>query len=367
MPIIIELQMFEEPRDSTSTLNPYYQPRKYIRKADREERNRTGIGPDGLLDARLIVKPNFEPVFLAARNSHPLDATIRMTEQDHVYYVRWYPSKPDVSTDSISVSHLIEDHFPQFKSKAKSIVSNMKKDENGFHTGKYIGLKLTDEGLHKKWDDDGKLARDTGTMVHFIIECFLNNMDIYPFMKFKVIRNFMEWYKTDIIDKNWIPFRTEMRLRSDAELRLTGTTDAMFVSKAQLPPNQCGGKLIIKMVDWKFTPEIDEYSKYNETGYGPCSHMPNCKKSHYGIQQACYKKLFEFGYGNYEYNGYIYPIVEILYMDLLVLHDTLEKAKVVRMDNPVDRFPAVVDEMFFHRRKMLEKKREEIKNKKLSF
>jgi hypothetical protein len=355
MTVIIELQMFEEERPSTSNINPYYKPRKYVRKADREERERTGIGPDGFLDARLIEKPNFEPLFLAARNSHPLDATIRMVEETHVYYVRWFPTKPDISTESISVSKLIEEHFPQFV--ASSVLPFMKKDENGFHTGvKYVGQKLTDETIQEKWKKDGDLARNTGTMVHFILECCLNGMDMQPFMKFKVIRHFLFWYKTEMLDKGWIPFRTEMRLRSDAGLRLTGTTDAMFVSENQLPPDKCNGTLKIKMVDWKFTPEITTVSKYGKTGYGPCSHLQDCKKAHYGIQQWCYKKMFEFGYGNYQYNGYTYPKVELISMDLLVLHDTLEKADVVPMDNEVDGFGAVVDALFLQRRQLLQEK-----------
>jgi hypothetical protein len=349
MVVVIELQMFEDERPVTSSINPYFKPRTYVSKQDRENRASSGVGPDGLLDAKLIQKPNFEPLLLAACNSHPLDNTIRMTEEDHKYYVRWELHKPDISVDSISVSKLIDDHFPKFMGLA--VAQNMTKDKNGHHIGKYQGLNLTDEQLVKKWEDSNKVPRDTGTMVHFIIECFLNGMDINPFMQFKVIRHFLAWYKKDILDQGWIPFRTEFRMRSDAELRLTGTTDAMFVSKSQKP----GDVLKIKMVDWKFTEGVTKW--FGKFGYGPCLSMKDRKYEHYGVQQWCYKRIFEDNYAPYDYNGTTYQKVELVKMDLLLLHDTFDEAHPVSMDNPTDNFKNVVNELFAERRMMLRENR----------
>jgi hypothetical protein len=371
MTVIIELQMFEEEKIvDKDFFNPYAQQyqqhqrdqehksaapkRQYVRKADKEERERTGKGPDGLYDARFIEKPNFDPKLLAAKNSHPLDATIRMIEETHIYYVRWEPKKPQETTDSISVSKIIDTHFPIFQPEVQVTKMAKIKQPDGVevHTGKWAGY--TSPELLVKWEEDGKLARDTGTMVHFIIECFLNGMEIGPFLQFRVMRHFLAWYQKDILDQGWLPFRTEMRMRSDAALRLTGTTDAMFVHKDQKPQD---GVLRIKMVDWKFTKEIDTYSRFGKKGYGLCSHLDDCKKDHYGIQQWSYKKMFETWYAPFEYNGYSYPKVEIIKMDLLVLHDTLSEAIVVSMNDPLDTYSYVVDALFKERYMMLQEKR----------
>lgn len=331
MVVVIEYCLFEEERKEPEEPKPKRKRAVFVRPQPNIDLP--------TLEAKFITKPDFDPNLLAAKNAHPLDCTITITH-DHKYFVKWYLTKPDFTEESISVSALIDDHFPKFVGSTQ--VQKMAKDDKGLHVGKYKG-KTSAELLHK-WETDGELARNTGTMVHFIIECFLNGMDIDPFRKFKVIGQFLRWYQKDIVGNNLIPFRTELKVRSDAALKLTGTIDALFIQKNHPPPEDCGDVLELVMIDWKFTEKIDECSRFNKTGYGVCAHLDDCKKNRYGIQQHAYKYLLERFYSPFPYGGNIYKSVRIVSMALLILHDSLEEAVVFPISGLATTIDALVNE-----------------------
>ncbi len=311
MPVVIEYELFEEDRKFGDA-----------NKTKRKVCSLNEASITTFLEAKYIDKPEFEPLLLSCRNAHPLDQTIRMVQETHKYFVKWNLTKQEFTSESISVSGLVEQHFPQFVPTTQ--VQLMKKDEKGKHVGKYAGL--TSEEVIALWEESNKVPRDTGTAVHLIIECFLNGMNIAPYRKFKVIDQFLRWYQTNIVNKNLIPFRTEMMLRSDSNLKLTGTIDALFIDKTHPLPHETGGVLELIMVDWKVTPAIDEKSKFGKSGYGVCMHMEDCKKWKYAIQQHAYKYLLETFYTPFPYNGHLYEKVHIKSMYLAVFHDSLNDA-----------------------------------------
>ena len=100
------------------------------------------------------------------------------------------------------------------------------------------------------------------------------------------------------------------------------------------------------MVDWKVTPEIPDFSKYKQSGYGKCAHLADCKKSKYGIQQHAYKYLLENFYGPFEYRGHVYKKVKIVSMILLVMHDSLQDA----FEVPIPEYESLVLELMDERR-----------------
>jgi hypothetical protein len=313
MVVIIQYELFEEETTGAFPL------RQQWKKIPSFSPTLIPTPQFGLESAIHIIPPVFEPCFLAAKHPHPLDATIRRSE-DHKYYVRWFITEPEFHTDSINVSDLYKAYFPKFVPHQKVI--DMRKDALGLHVGKYRGM--TSDQVLQQWD----IARNTGTNVHAVIEAFLNGFDAKEYYRFKVFGQFLKWYQRDILLRDFIPFRTEMKLRSNAQLKISGTLDALFISKHQLPPDQCDGYLELIMVDWKYTPSISTEAIARNFGFGICSHLADCKKWHYSIQQHLYKWMLESGYGPFPYNGYLYRGVKILSMILLVLHESLEEAVV---------------------------------------
>lgn len=334
-------------------------PKSKLSRQERIQREVTGIGNDGLWDARFIEWPkDFDPLLLAAQHSHPMDQTVRLGEigdDDHVYFTRWgFPfDMRERTTGQISVSKLKDNYFPVFD--RVGFFARSEKTKDGKHTSaKYYGL--TDAEVTKKWDEKRDLTSLTGKKVHRVIECYLNQMNIEAYRKFRVIQHFLKSYKEEIIDKGWIPFRTEWSMRSGIDLMITGQADALFVHKSQSPKD---GKLKLRMLDWKFTDDLTTQGYNGQIGWGACSHLQDCKKSYYGIQLFAYKRILEAGYGNMEYMGHKYTKLEIGTMELWVVHDSYEGVYIVNIDQDNDSYSSAVDLIFSDRRKYVQQKKSE--------
>jgi hypothetical protein len=293
--------------------------------------------------AEHIVKPSFEPLLLAAQHPHPLDVTIRCDK--HIYSVRWFLTPNcEFTQNSISVTKLIEDQFKKFE--PEQVVQDMRHNERGKHIGKYAGM--TDEQVLAKW----KQACKSGKRVHRIIECFLNGMDIQPYTHFYAVQQFLRWYHRYMTEHNLKPFRTEMKIRSKADLLLTGTIDALFIRKDHPPPEQCESILDLEMIDWKFQEVLEAHSWGGKTGFAECSSVYDCRLNRHSLQQCAYQKMKQEGYRDYPYQGHIYHRVRIQKMSLLQLHDKLPEAVM----HTVVPFQHVIQRMFDNRIAALEEK-----------
>lgn len=270
--------------------------------------------------------PQFSGInFLAARNSHARDKSIRFVEKSHRYYCQWGEGRVFTATDVVSVSGLVHSFFPEFDADA---VLRKLKSGRAYHPGsKYWGL--SDEEIKTMWTTSARLASEQGTKFHYLVECFYNGMDISPFADFRVVSQFLRFHRQHVVSKNLYPFRSEMRLRTCDAVRVTGTIDALFVEgERAAPPAECGGELRLHMKDWKFSKEIKRENRW-EQGLRACASLPNCNFSHYALQQNLYKFLLETYYSPFVYQGNTYDKVRVVTMQLVVCHDSRDDYELV--------------------------------------
>jgi len=189
--------------------------------------------------------------------------------------------------------------------------------------GEYEGL--TSEQVILSW----KKACKLGKRVHLVIECFLNGMDLTPYMHYNVTAQFARWYRGYIIPNRLQPFRTEMKIRSSAMFKITGAIDSLWIKENHPPPDECGGTLELEMIDWKVKKTLDDFAWKNECGFGPCSVVPDSKLNHDRLQQLIYKFMMETFYYDFPYNGFMYKRVRIVKLSLLQLHDRISEARMI--------------------------------------
>ena len=186
--------------------------------------------------------PKFEPKFLAAKTPHHLDKTIRFHEESHTYYVKWNLTKENEEfskIETISVSAFVHYYFEPFD--ADKIISKMMNNKSRFEKSQYCGM--TREEIKQKWEDNRIKASTEGNILHFLLECFFNGMSLEAYDNLKTIQQFKTWYETQFLPLGLVPFRTELRMRSDAGLRLTGTSDFTAIKANYPPPSDTDGVL----------------------------------------------------------------------------------------------------------------------------
>jgi hypothetical protein len=275
-----------------------------IQKIDSDEK-------EDLPMSHLLKEPDFNAGFLAAKNPHPLDRTIRFVESSHTYFVNFEFGK-FISDHVMSTSALVHSYFSDFD--PDKIISKM--GPKSRNSSKYRGM--SSEQIKKMWTDSGTKASSEGTKFHFLLECVWNNMSLEPFANYKVIKQYMKW-KSEVLDPlNVVAFRSEQRMRTGLEHRITGSADQLFVYKNQ---DMNSNVLKILIVDWKFSKKITRSSFFG-SGIGVCGVLDDCNYSHYLLQQNIYKHMLEKYYGNWTYNGKTFEKIEIAGMHLAVFHDT---------------------------------------------
>jgi hypothetical protein len=193
-----------------------------------------------------------EPTFLAAKNCHRLDKTIRFVEDSHKYYVQWLVdlTKKDeafTSVDTVSVSGFVHAYFEAFD--ADTIIDRMQKGKN-FSAGKYAGMSKQE--IKDQWTANGNTASRIGTNSHYLLELYHNgDIDLQgKFGHLKIVQDFFKWKMEVYEPMGLVPFRTEMRLRSDATLKLTGTADLLCVKADHGTPEETGSVLSVHVIDW---------------------------------------------------------------------------------------------------------------------
>ena len=260
--------------------------------------------------------PDYVPDTLVQQTPHVLDSTIEFDEGPHVYRCQFDPAGPFEEDRILSASGFIHAHFPTFD--ANVVIKKMRRGRN-FAAGKYA--HLTDMEIKDLWTQNAKQASDRGTLLHFLLECHQNGYDLENsiYRDLPDIQAYFAWKAKHFDAEDLIPFRTELRMRTDGELRLTGTADLIAVKRHHPPPTETKGCLTLHIIDWKFSKAIKETNQY-EKGYGPCAHMDNCNYAHYLLQQNLYHWMLEHYFGHWEYNGYTYTHVKVVSKHLAVFH-----------------------------------------------
>mmetsp|Transcript_3622 Transcript_3622/g.5381 ORF Transcript_3622/g.5381 Transcript_3622/m.5381 type:complete len:420 (-) Transcript_3622:58-1317(-) len=303
-----------------------------------------------------VVEPFVGINFLKALHSQPNDINIVFVDEGHKYYCKWVPGqqlkRQDYSSCSVSVSGFVHQWFPEFN--GREVVAKMQKSPRWQFNTKYHGM--TAEQILASWKANGEKCSSQGSKFHYLLETFYNG-NVQPlrsgqYADFKVVRMFLKWHDSVIVPAKLEPYRTEMQLMSEPDLRLTGTIDILFVPSDHPPPEETDGVLRLFMKDWKFSKGIKLENRY-EKGLpnGPVEDLPNCNGYHYYLQLNSYKFLIENTrvYSHWRFNGKIYNRVQIQSMELVVFHDNQIAAETY----PVPDMEQYVEKIVQRRRQYL--------------
>jgi hypothetical protein len=258
--------------------------------------------------------PDFEPVQLAQTTPHPLDPRIQFTEADHKYFVQFETDGPFVHEGLTSVSTFIHEFFPHFD--AELVITKMRRGRNWAHSP-YVGM--TTAAIKQQWDDNGRTASARGTLLHFLLECHNNGyaLDTSPYASILEVQDYFRWRTQHFAGLE--PFRTELRMFTGSDLRLTGTADLLAIAQNHPPPQECDGVLSLHLIDWKFSKAIRLTNPY-EQGYGVCQDLPSCNYSSYVLQQNLYQWMLETYYPTWTWKNHQYTSVRVISKHLAIFH-----------------------------------------------
>jgi hypothetical protein len=268
-------------------------------------------------DDEEISLPEYEPTSLQEFTPHDLDCTIQFVESTHKYSVQFdHPEGPFVTEGIVSTSGLIHDLFPHFD--ADAIIMKMRRSPK-FDTGPYQGM--TDMQIKDQWTNNGLKASGRGTKLHFLLECHQNGYPLFTseFRDIPEVQDYSRWHAENMKKTGLVPFRTELRMTTGADLLLTGTADLICVMDNHPPPEDCDGVLTLRLIDWKFAKAI-KTTNFFENGFGPCQKMPNCNHAHYLLQQNVYQWIIEKYYTHWKWRGHQYTKVKIASRHLAIFH-----------------------------------------------
>ena len=258
---------------------------------------------------------------LSKKNNHPRDNNIQFEDVGHKYTIL-----TDSSSKYTSVTTWNHTHFPKFD--ADKVIDSMMKGENWKEGHKYWGL--TKAEIKKLWFNNGQSVAQSGTNMHFDIECFMNNPNVrYPYTHKRLLANYdksvqspdtsspsLEWqyflnFARDHID--FKPFRTEW-LIYDEELKLAGSIDMVYENP--------DGTLMI--YDWKRSKDITKINTFNRYALTEClAKYPDANFWHYALQLNTYKAILEKNYGK-----------KVTHLALVRLHPDAEEKTYEVLDVP---------------------------------
>ena len=209
--------------------------------------------------------------------SHPRDCHITFDAAGHVYTIRG-------DADTVSVTELIDRHFPEFDGPAVA----RRVSQNPRST--YFGQDVQD--IVAGFEAERAAATEAGQALHEQIEAHLHG---------KPTTDRSEefgYFKRFLADHPELePYRTEWRIY-DKERMLAGTVDALF--------RRPDGSIV--MYDWKRSKEIKKANRW-QSGLGPLSHLPDANYQRAALQQNLYRNILQRLYG-----------VQVAEMNLLALH-----------------------------------------------
>lgn len=213
------------------------------------------------------------PNYLSIKNAHPRDNHISFEEKKHEYTVKGKKGFTSVTT-------FVHSHFSHFDStKALDFILNSPKINDP--TYKYFGK--TKEQILNEWEVNRKQSAESGTKMHYDIECFYNNIDNKnTSIEFEYFKNFVNDFP------NLVPYRTEWMVYYE-EYKLSGSIDMVYVDVSNNT---------YQIYDWKRTKGLEYEAFDNKTAITPCiNHMPDTNFWHYALQLNLYKRILEDKYG----------------------------------------------------------------------
>lgn len=236
-----------------------------------------------------------EPLtYLAKKHKHPRDKRIVFDEGPHVYYI----DGDDSFTSCTTWNH---SHFPHFN--ADKIIKNMMRSKK-WPNSKYFGM--TPDAIKALWSENGRLASEAGTKMHYDIECYYNNMEVentsVEYLYFKKFRE----------DFNLKPYRTEWMVW-DKELKIAGSIDMLFEDEHK--------NLLI--YDWKRCRQIKMANKWQSSTNPIFDDLPDTNFWHYSLQLNIYKYLLEKNYGK-----------KVQGLFLVFLHPENKNSNYIRLEVP---------------------------------
>ena len=328
------------------------------KKKNSSKKRRSGVAAAAAAEEEEVKVINVEPFLgvlpmppadlsgikeLEALNWHPLDSTIKFIESTHTYLVQWNVDADTAykSDGVISVSSVIAEYFPKFD--ADEVIAKMRRKTGTFsQKGKYAGMTV--EQVKAMWVVSGDEARTKGTAYHNSAEAILCGLSVQPgsvYARNPCIRQFLGWFHGEFAASGFEVYRTEMRLRSTAAIRITGMCDFLLVKKDHGIPEETGGILHLTLGDHKRCKALKFSNKW-QCGEGPCSHLEDCSFARYSLQGSLYAELLERYYHNARYRGRTYDRIVIDASFLVCVHPDRDAAEVV----PLQRHRDVVGEMF---------------------
>ena len=207
---------------------------------------------------------------LQKANPFPSDEQIHFDEESHTYEVN------GVSVP-LSVTGLIHRYARVFDPSAA--IQNMRAETRQSYSDR--GL-VTEEDILRKWDENGKVQRNRGTLMHFHIEQYLNSCVIErPYSP--EFEQFLALHE-QVIQDHQIPFRTELSVFSKS-LNVCGQIDAIFKRLDDT----------FALWDWKRSKLLryDSRSQMKE----PLDHLPDVNIWHYFLQLNIYRRILQEDYG----------------------------------------------------------------------
>jgi ATP-dependent exoDNAse (exonuclease V) beta subunit len=237
------------------------------------------------------MKPILFPT-LSTHHSHPRDKDINFVEETHKYTIL-----TDASSIYTSVTTWNHSHFEHFDSDA--IIKTMMKGKKWNPENKYWGM--TPDEIKASWVANGKEVSEAGTMMHYQIECFMNNpnlpigythqdlLDYYYLQPESQEIHSKEWvYFLEFVKNNPLlkPYRTEWIIY-DETYKLAGSIDMLYENE--------DGTLMI--YDWKRSRDIVKTNSWGKSAITDCiSFLPDTNYWHYSLQLNTYKAILESKY-----------------------------------------------------------------------
>ena len=232
---------------------------------------------------------------LPLKNSHDRDDRLRFDPIEQKYYI-------DEKTDSISVSQLIDNLFPEFEWKRWSIKNAIYKLKD---KGEKIGttsIAREQKIILKEWKNKRENSANLQTQLHEQIVNYYNGLPYdYKSQEFKNFMKFNEKYSA------MKPYRIKWDV-FDEEYLVAGTLDAIYKNEDDE----------LAMFQWKRSEKIID-SKGNlilpkyKRGYGKLSHLSDNRFNRFAIQQNICKFILEKRYS-----------IKINSLNLLVLHPNFD-------------------------------------------
>ena len=242
---------------------------------------------------------NNEPTYLKFKNPHKRDNYIIFNEALHKYKVIINNQNNEILYDEnyTSVTTWIHSHFSHFD--ADSIIEKMMNSRK-WPQNKYFGLSIQE--IKDLWEENRKKSAEEGTNMHYEIECFYNNKEIYNQENQSYKKFLEELLKKDIskefnyfinFEKNRInnfgshltPYRTEW-IVYDEHLKISGSIDMVYMRD--------DGDL--EIFDWKRSKEIKKFNPWQNALTECIQHLPDTNYWHYALQLNIYKMILERKY-----------------------------------------------------------------------